>query len=391
MRITYIHQHFRTPEEAGGGRPYEFARRLAQQQNTTVTIICGGDRSARYRVAGFDVVQVRAVYSNGMSFTRRLIAFAQFMLSASRAAAALNADVVLASSTPLTVAVPGIVAARVRRARFVLEVRDLWPTVPIGMNLLPRSLVTPALLLERVAYRAADHVIALSPWMADGVRAVDHKVPVTVVPNCADTGFAPKTGRRAVRAGVGVADDELLLYYAGSLGVSYDPDWLARLALAVRGTNARLIVVGEGAAEGSARKILADAGEDPDLTFVGRKSREAVFELGAAADIAVSSLMDNDALAHNSLNKVFDAFAIGRPLIFNHGGWLSDLAVERGAGWLWPRELDAGDAGSRIHALSADTLRAASAASLATGHSEFDRDDLFQRFQAVVRGTPTSL
>lgn len=388
MRITYIHQHFRTPDEAGGGRPYEFARRLVQQKKATVTIICGGNRNARFTVADINVIQVRASYSNNMTFGRRLLAFLQFMFAASKAASSLDADVVLASSTPLTAAVPGIIAARLRRARFVLEIRDLWPTIPIRMGLLPKPFIPAALLLERVAYRSADEVIALSPWMGEGVRSINANVAITVIPNCADTGFSPATSREECRSRWGVAENELLLYYAGSLGVSYDPVWLARLSLALRGSNARLVVAGEGAGEAAARALLAEAGENPSHTFLGRLSREAVFELGAAADIAVSSLIDVDELKHNSLNKVFDAFALGRPVVFNHDGWLSELAVQREAGWRWPRDLEAVDVNDMVGSFTEPLLRRASENSIEIGRDMFDRDLLFEEFYRVLQGTP---
>jgi hypothetical protein len=386
MRLTYIHQHFRTPEEAGGGRPYEFARRLAEQDDAIVTMICGGEKNARFRVAGFDVIQVRSSYSNEMSFARRLFSFIKFMLAATKTASSIEADVVFASSTPLTAAVPGIIASRLRRARFVLEIRDLWPTVPIQLNLLPRPLIPIALLLERVAYNSADHVIALSPWMGEGVRAVNQEVPVSIIPNCADTSFIPDQERATVRATLGLAEDDLLLYYAGSLGISYDPEWLARLSLALRGTKARLVVIGEGAGEVSARRLLIAAGEDPARTFIGKIGRDDVFELGSAADLAVSSLIDSDVLSHNSLNKVFDAFALGRPIAFNHGGWLCERALEHGAGWRLPRELDRETVHSWVETLTQDRVRSASDASAAIGREQFDRDTLFDQFQAVLKG-----
>lgn len=389
MRITYIHQHFKTPEEAGGGRPYEFARRLARRPNTAVTIICGGETNRMFELAGFNVIQVRASYSNDMSFARRLVAFLQFMFAATKTATSLGADVVFASSTPLTAAVPGIIASRFQRAPFVLEVRDLWPTVPIRMGLLPKPLVPAARLLEKMAYASARHVIALSPWMGEGVRAVNSRVPITVIPNCADTAVQPNTTRSAVRARLGVTDNELLFYYAGSLGLSYDANWLARLSLAFRDTRAKLVVVGEGAGEAGARSLLSTAGENPDRTFLGRVGRDAVFELGSAADIAVSSLIDNDALAHNSLNKVFDAFAVGRPIVFNHGGWLCDLTKANGAGWHFPRDIDGDFVISYLEGLSEERLSSASTASAVLGRDKFDRDLQFQRFYDVLKSVHT--
>lgn len=163
MRITYIVQHFHLPTEAGGTRAWEFARRLAAEGHE-VTMIGAGTVSRTFYEKGFKVVLLPVSYSNSMGTFRRIVSFLHFMVSATRVAVATPADVVLSSSTPLTVAVPGIVAAIVRRAAFVLEVRDLWPEVPIALGVLPsKATQFLARTLEVVAYaRASTHNRSIS-------------------------------------------------------------------------------------------------------------------------------------------------------------------------------------------------------------------------------------
>lgn len=70
MRITYIHQQFRRPDEAGGTRSYEFARRLARDGHA-VKMISSGEGAKSYELAGFQVVQLPMRYDNAMSFSSR--------------------------------------------------------------------------------------------------------------------------------------------------------------------------------------------------------------------------------------------------------------------------------------------------------------------------------
>ena len=71
----------------------------------------------------------------------------------------------------LTVAIPGILVSCIKRKPFVFEVRDLWPEIPVAMGILnSRILIVIATLLERIAYRHANHIIALSEGMAEGVE-----------------------------------------------------------------------------------------------------------------------------------------------------------------------------------------------------------------------------
>lgn len=383
MRITYIHQHFRPPGESGGARPYEFARRLAAAGHD-VTVIAGGATSRTYSLEGFRVVQLTTAYDNSMSMARRMLAFAQFMVLATWSASRYRADVVFASSTPLTVAVPGMIAAVARRARFVLEIRDLWPMVPIELGFLPSPLHGPARLLERIAYRRADEIVALSPWMAEGVRAVDPAARVTMIPNACDNGMRPTASREAVRARYDVAEETILFGYAGSLGVVYDAGWLADLAESLEQAGARLVVAGDGSERRGAMRALADRGIDAERVFVGPISRTEVFDLLHAADVAVSSIIEHPLLEHASINKVFDALATGTPVVFNHGGWLYDVVTECSAGWRWPRALDPTDVAARVAELTPKTLGEAGAAAACLGEERFDREHLFEEFAEVL-------
>ena len=140
MRILYLHQYFNTPDMTGGTRSYEMALRLVRAGHEVHMIT--SERTPGIDRRGWRVEDVHGItvhwlpvrYSNRMTFARRLVAFAEFAWGAGRRAASLDTDLVFATSTPLTIALPGVYAARHHRIPMVLEVRDLWPTVPIAQT-----------------------------------------------------------------------------------------------------------------------------------------------------------------------------------------------------------------------------------------------------------------
>lgn len=386
-QIIYIHQHFHPPTEGGGGRPYEFARRLVENGNS-VTMIAGGSTRLSYEVSGFRVEQINSRYSTSMSFMRRLISFAEFMIKASWVSSRVPADVVLASSTPLTAVIPGIAAAKLNRARLVVEIRDLWPSVPRSLGYLPKWLYPPAVLLERFIYYQADHVIALSPHMATGVRKVRPAVPISMIPNAADNQLpANRLNHREARTQFGIHGHESLVYYAGSLGNTYAPQWLAAFAIALAEINIKMVVAGQGTGLGPARRELLAAGLDAEQVFIGPLPRQEVFNLAHASDLAISSIIDHPALHGNSLNKVFDAMAAQKPILFNHGGWLADLVTKHGGGFIIPRE-PAQAAQTVRRLLTEIDLHAVGKKAHDLGLAEFDRDVLFEQFEKALFPTP---
>lgn len=122
MRILYFHQYFATRESATATRSLELARRLVERGHeiTVVSSIAalpqdGGPGSGagrlvvRDRIDGIDLLLLRVPYSNYFSYPRRLAAFGLFTAGASLAGPLLpRPDVVFASSTPLTIGIPGV-------------------------------------------------------------------------------------------------------------------------------------------------------------------------------------------------------------------------------------------------------------------------------------------
>lgn len=385
MKILYIHQYFKTPERSGGTRSWEFARRLVRDGND-VTVLCSGTKNRFYKTSGISVYEVAAPYANEMSMVARIKSFVQFAARSGRIAVSLKSDLVFATSTPLTVALPGLIASYLRRIPFVFEVRDLWPEVPIALGVIRSPLIVkPAQLLEKLAYHRASHVIALSPGMAEGVRKVNSKVPVTIVPNASDFALfdQSESERRATREWLDWGH-KVQIVYAGSFGSSYDLEWAVRLAAELPPEKFNITLFGQGASTVPLRKLAMELGLLPDKLLPGSLPKEEVAGRVAAADLILSTLEAHQVLEMNSLNKVFDAFAAGRPIVFNHGGWLSDLATSRSAGWRVSRSPE--EAAKQIEEIVSvrQYLEQSGYKARDIAVEQFDRESLYQELREVL-------
>ena len=399
MRVTYLHQYFATPEGSTGTRSYELARRLVARGHDVTVVTSNAQLPelqdargvVRTTVDGIRLVVIPVAYANEMGYRARIGAFLRFAVRASVEAARLRADVVLASSTPLTIALPGLVARVVRRAPMVFEVRDLWPELPIAVGALRNPLaIRAARAVEWIAYHGAAHVIALSPGMADGVaqRGIP-RARITVIPNGCDlAAFAvgPEAGD-AYRAESTLAPGAPLIVYAGALGAVNGVEWLADVAAELRPLqpDARFLVVGRGAGRDA---LLERAREravlDVTLRVLPPIRKREMPALLAAATIATSLFQPIPEMEANSANKFFDALAAGRPVAINYGGWHRMLLTESGAGVALATE--PGAAAEQLAAFLADTrgLAKAGAAARRLAETRFDRDALAAEFASVL-------
>jgi glycosyltransferase involved in cell wall biosynthesis len=330
-------------------------------------------------------------YNNHMSFTQRIRAFAAFMVLATAKAARIKADLVFATSTPLTVAVPGVLAAKLRRAPFVFEVRDLWPEVPIKMGLLRNPAAQKvAGALANFAYRNAEEVIALSPGMAAGVTARRPSTRTVVIPNAADIAMfdvAPEKVQ-AFRDEHRWLGDRPLIVYTGALGMVNGVGYLVEAAKRMHelDPDIQVLIVGHGKEWEDTKALAAKYGLlDSTVRMWEKVPKSELPVILGAATMSTSFVRPIRALWDNSANKFFDALAAGRPIAINYGGWQADILNETGAGLVLDPE-DAASAGELLAARLRDDvwLKEAREAAHRLAVERFSRDLLFDRFEAVL-------
>ena len=76
MKILYIHQYFRTPNEPGGTRSYWFCKALINKGFKVVMITSRGSQQKlieRENVDGIEVIYIRNSYDNSFGIFRRII------------------------------------------------------------------------------------------------------------------------------------------------------------------------------------------------------------------------------------------------------------------------------------------------------------------------------
>jgi len=339
MRVVYLHQYFftRTMVGVAGNRSYEFARRLVRMGHhvemvTSYTHARKDDRAEWFETFedGIHVHWLPVPYSNKMAFRERIQAFLHFAVQASRKAASLDADVIFATSGPLTIALPGLYASWSRRVPLVFEVRDLWPEGAIQLNVLTHPLGKRlARWLERFTYRHSDHIIALSPGMKDGVTGTGvAEDKVTVIPNAADLDlFHPHVDGSAMRRQLGL-DGRFCLAYFGTMGLANGLGFVLDAAAELkrrRVSDIAFLLHGDGMErpilEARARRENLD-----NVIFSGPTPKHLMPELVAAVDVCMTIFKNVPVLRTCSPNKLFDALAAGKPILTNMPGWLGELA-----------------------------------------------------------------
>lgn len=402
MRILYFHQHFSTPQGSSGTRSYEMAQ-AALRAGHQVTMVCGSyaqgktgltgtfERGKRRGVVdGIDIIEFDLSYGNEMGFVTRLGVFAKFAIGSVRLALRKPADVVFATTTPLTAGIPGIAARLFTRRPFVFEVRDLWPELPKAMGVV-RSPVLLGLMsaLEWASYRAAHRLVGLSPGIVEGIaeRGVT-KDRIAMVPNGCDLDLFARPDK-AWRPD-GVRDDQLLAVFAGThgpangLGAVLDA---AAVLKARRRDDIRIALVGQGRDKADLLARAKNEGLD-NVLFLDPVPKTELSGLLSGADMGLQCLKNVPAFYFGtSPNKFFDYIAAGLPVLNNYPGWLAGMIRECDCGYAVPPDNPQAFADALIDAADhRENLTEKGKRALALAERDFDRAKLAKEWVDWVTG-----
>jgi len=340
VRITIVSQYFAPEAGATQNRLGAFTDGLVARGHS-VTVLCEqpchpagvfqpgfGRRPVYVQRAPRCTVRRLWVAASPKKTTRRRLAFYGTFAGGAAAALALGRrpDVVFASSPPLP-AVLGVAAvARARRIPLVVDVRDIWPAAAEALG----ELSNPRVLAffgraERSLYEQARAVTATTRPFCRHIDAVAGR-PVSVhLPNGAlDELVALDVVAPPPRS-------EFVVGYAGNLGIAQGLGIVLDAASELRHRPVRFVLVGDGALKPRLQQDARDRG----LGNVVFEAGVPVSDVGAflqSCDALLISLRDHELLGDFIPSKLYDAMAVGRPVIAALRGEGADLVTRAGSG-----------------------------------------------------------
>jgi glycosyltransferase involved in cell wall biosynthesis len=342
MHILLIHQAFTLVSEPGGTRHHELALQLAARGHkiTVVTSpvsyltglasqsVNNGDTDKQIRI-----LRPSRRYGLQKTFIGRILSFADFMISSIWIGRKVrDVDVVWGTSPPLFQAISAWSLARLKRARFVLEVRDLWPSFAIALGVLKNPiLIWLSRLLEGFLYRRADTVIVNSPGFLDHVSSRG-AIDVRVVPNGVDMAMFVSDDNGEEFRKRNHLDGFFVVLYAGAHGISNDLGVLLEAANQLRqNEEIKIVMVGDGREKADLENRAAHLGIK-NVHFLPAIPKLKMPSTLDGADLCVAILKPIDPFKLTYPNKVFDYMAAGKPVLLAIDGVIREVVEVAGAG-----------------------------------------------------------
>lgn len=338
MRILYIHQYYKTPEEGGAIRSYYIANALVARGHEVELITSHNQKE--YVQKSFDKLYVHYIpvtYNNHFGFLRRLRAFLTFAYKAYHLGAKLkDIDMAYITSTPLTVGLAALKLKKKNRIPYVFEVRDLWPEAPIQMGIIRGRILKFYLRkFEMNIYRNSDKMVALSPGILDHIARLVPLKAIHFCPNLSDCDFFHMSEKKNERLLKKLRiNTEFIIGYFGAVGkVNALENFLNLAGISLTASlNIRFLLIGAGSELESIKEKSRNMGLS-NIDFLPFMNKYELRDMLSVMDAAYISFGSYPVLEMNSPNKFFDAIASGKLVITNTRGWIKDLIEKNECGF----------------------------------------------------------
>lgn len=325
MKIIYLHQYFKSNKSSGSTRSYEFSKALANKGNE-VNIITGSEIDEYDLGENIKIYSTKTQYSNNMNFTRRIMAFIDYIFKSVLIGIKIkDVDVIFATSTPLTIGIPGYILSKFKKAKLIFEVRDVWPDIPIELGFIKNKLVIKLLKkLELFIYKNSDQIITLSPGMYNNLlnKGISES-KLSVIPNIANIPLydSVKEDKNLIKKNLGL-ENKFVCIHPGTMGFVNGLDNILDVAKKVYEIDKDIVFILVG--EGKEKNKLIEKKENEKIENVfilDPMPKQDVVNLIKSSDIGIMSVINYKILEDNSANKFFDFLAAGLPIMINYKGW----------------------------------------------------------------------
>jgi glycosyltransferase involved in cell wall biosynthesis len=278
------------------------------------------------------------------NFYTRIMFYLTFMCSSILASLRIKGkfDVVIATSPPLFVGVSGLIVSRIKKAKFVFDVRDLWPALAVQMGeLTNKTAIRYSEKLEKYLYQKSNLIsVATNSFKKEISHLIGDKKSIITVSNGTDPEiFCPKSTKIESKHKCNLPKG-VIIGYIGNLGIVQSLSHIIECAKLFEDSKINdvfFLFVGEGPVKSSLMAAVNNYGLK-NVIFKGRVSLDEAAEFMSASDLLLVPLANNPICENFVPSKMYDSMAAGRPVLLSVDGEAKEILTNANAGVFYTPE-----------------------------------------------------
>lgn len=242
-------------------------------------------------------------------------------------------DIVLISTPPIFISIPGIIAKWKWKARLIVDVRDLWPDALRGIGKKTNSFnMKAAYWLENKVYQASDEILINSEGFLTYLQDKEiNPSKISFIPNGLTEQELKKTIKRQRK--------KFTVIYAGNIGLAQNLDVFCELAKAMAGDcEIKFKIVGYGYKKTQLEQRILAENLAQNTSILPPDTRKNVLEMIRDADIAFLSLTDHQAFHKVIPGKLIDYMGCSIPTVAVVSGYSKSIIEQAHCGFVFKEE-----------------------------------------------------
>lgn len=349
MKILFLTQY--CPPEVGApqNRIFEFAKGL-KKFGHEVTILTAmpnypkGEIFDEYKgkkviieeLEGIKIVRTSIYATKEKSFAKRMRNYLSFTFSSvfQGAKHIEKQDAIITESPPLFLGWSGYVLSKLKGAKFVFNVSDLWPESAVKLGVLNNKLfIKMSTWLEEFCYKKASAVTGQTKGIVDNITNRGFsKSKVHLITNGVDTEFFKKENRDDnFRKEIGV-ENKFSIVYAGIHGLAQGLQVVIEAAdILKKYEDINFVFIGDGPEKGKLIHMAKEKGLT-NVKFLPVQLKPNMPRIIASMDATVIPLKKLDLFKGALPSKMFEALSSELPIILAVEGEAEKLINDAGAG-----------------------------------------------------------
>jgi glycosyltransferase involved in cell wall biosynthesis len=400
MKILFLSHYFPPEVNAPATRTYEHCKKWVEMGHEVTVVSCvphhpmgeayPGNKNRLYHVEykdGIRAIKLLTYITANEGFVKRTLNYVFYMVMAILAAPFLGkADIVISTSPQFFNGLAGYFVSRIKGARWLLEIRDLWPESIVAVGALQNKRVVAILeAIEQFVYRKADHIVPVTNTFKPHIlERGGTEAKTTVIRNGVDLNlFAAGDPDEGYARKIGI-EGKFVASYLGTHGMAHGLDTIIEAAELLR---ERKDIVFLMAGDGAERKRLErniEARKLSNVIVLGQLPKADMPKLWSVSDVSLVLLRKLDLFLAVIPSKIFESMAMKKPIVLGVRGESEEIIREAGAGLVIEPE-NASQLAQAIERLSSSPELCRQLGECGSRHVgvHFDRAELARRYEEI--------
>lgn len=348
MNILFLSHYFPPEVNAPATRTYEHCKEWVAQGHQVTVISCvphhpmgkayPGYRNKFVHVEfkdGIKAIKILTYITANEGFLKRTFNYVFYMFMAMCVSPFLSrADVVISTSPQFFNGLAGYFVSRIKRAPWLLEVRDLWPESILAVGAIKNKWVIGALeRLERFVYRKADHIVPVTEAFKQHIiKNGGLENQITVIRNGVDLTQFQLSEPDIELAKRWEVEGKFVASYVGTHGMAHGLDTILDAAEILKDNDLIVfLMVGDGAEK---ERLVAEKERRclSNVIMQAQQPKAMMPKIWMLTDVSLVLLRKLDLFKTVIPSKIFESMAMNKPIILGVEGEVQDIIEESKAG-----------------------------------------------------------